>query len=65
MVPSSGKGVRDGAFGRSEVTAIVVEVLLGVGGFDVDRGTEMTVVNTDMTSRKVTWEREVFQVKWM
>ena len=30
--PSSGKGVRYGAFGRSGVTAMVVEVLLGVGG---------------------------------
>ena len=37
-VPSSGKGVRYGAFGRGGVTAMVVEVLLGVGGFVVDRG---------------------------
>ena len=36
--PLSGKGVRYEAFGRSGVTAMVVEVLLGIGGFDVDRG---------------------------
>ena len=46
--PSSGKGVRYGAFGRSGVTAMVLEVLLGVGGFDVDRAAEMTVVNMDI-----------------
>ena len=36
--PSSGKGVRCRAFGGDGVTAMVVEVLLGVSGFDVDRG---------------------------
>ena len=44
--PSSGKGIRYGAFGGGGVTAMVVEVLLGVGGFDVDRGVEMTMFNT-------------------
>ena len=34
------------------MTAIVVEVLLGVRGFDVDRGAEMTVVNTDIDIQK-------------
>ena len=42
--PSSGKGVRYGAFGRCGVIAMVEEILLGVGGFDVERGAEMTVV---------------------
>ena len=32
MAPSSGKGGRYGAFGESGVTAMVVEVLLGVVG---------------------------------
>ena len=49
---SSGKGVRYGAFGRSGVTAMVVEVLLGVGGFDVDRSAEMTMDNTDKDVQK-------------
>ena len=40
--------VRYGVFGRSGVTAMVMEVLLGVGGFDVDRGAEMTMVNMDI-----------------
>ena len=44
--PSSGKGIRYGAFGGGGVTAMVVEVLLGVGGFDVDRDEDMTMLNT-------------------
>ena len=50
--PSSGKGLRYGAFGRCDVTAMVVVVLLGVGGFDVDRGAEMTVVNMEIDIQK-------------
>ena len=50
--PSSGKGVRYGAFSRCGVTAMVVEVLLGVDGFDVDRGAEMTMINTDIDVQK-------------
>ena len=52
MAPSSGKGVRYGAFGGGAVTAMVVEVLLGVGGFDVDRGAKMTMFNTDIDVQK-------------
>ena len=52
MATSSGKGVRYGAFGGGGVTAVVVEVLLGVGGFDVDRGVEMTMFNTDIDVQK-------------
>ena len=50
--PSSGKGVRYGAFGGGGVTTMAVEVLLGVGGFDVDRGAEMTVFNMDIDVQK-------------
>ena len=46
--PSSGKGLRYGLFGGGGVTAMVVEVFLGVGGFDVDRGAEMTMFNTSI-----------------
>ena len=42
--PSGGKGVRYRAFGGGGMTTMVVEVLLGVGRFDVDRGAEMTMV---------------------
>ena len=49
---STGKRVRYGAFGRSGVIAMVVELLLGVAGFNVDRGAEMTVVNTDTDIQK-------------
>ena len=48
MAPSSGKGVRYGVFHRCGVTAMVLEVLLGVGGFDVDRDADVTMVNTDV-----------------
>ena len=65
MTPSSGKGVRDKAFGCCGVTVMVMEVLLGVGGFDVDRGAEMTWSMWTWMSRKVTWEEKMFQVKWM
>ena len=50
--PSSDKGVRYGAFGGGGVTAMVVEVLLEVGGFDVDRDAEMAMFNTDIDVQK-------------
>ena len=50
--PSSGKGVRYGAFGGGGVTALVVEVLLGVGRFDVDRGAEMAIFDADIDVEK-------------
>ena len=50
--PSSGKGVRYGAFGGGGLTALVVEVLLGVGRFDVARGVEMAIFDTDIDVQK-------------
>ena len=47
--PSSGKGVRYGAFFGGGVTALVVEVLLGVGRFDVDQSAEIAIF--DVCSR--------------
>ena len=49
-VPPSGKGVRYRAFGGVGVTAMVVEVLLRVGRFDVDRGAEVAIFNMDFPS---------------
>ena len=43
---------------------MVVEVLLGVGGFDVDRGAEMIMVNTDIDVQESDMEGEMFRVKW-
>ena len=40
------------AFGGGGMTAMVVEVLLGVGRFDVHRGAEMTIFNTDIDIQK-------------
>ena len=37
------KGVGDRAFGRNEVATVVMQVLLVVGGFDVDGGAELTL----------------------
>ena len=50
--PSSGKGVRYGVFGGGGVTAMVVEVWLGVGRFDVDRGAVITFFNMDIDLQK-------------
>ena len=60
--PSNGKGVRYGVFGRCGVTAMVVDVLLGVGEFNVTRNAEMTVISTDIDVQKRKREGEVFQV---
>ena len=49
---SSGKGIRYRAFGGGGVTAFVVEVLLGVGRFDVDRDAEMAIFDTDIDVQK-------------
>ena len=49
---SSGKGVRYGAFGGGGVTVLVVEVLLGVGRFDVDRCAEMAIFDADIDVEK-------------
>ena len=46
------------------VTTMVVEVLLGVSGFDVDRGAEMTMFSTDIDVQKSDMGGEVFQMKW-
>ena len=43
---------------------MVVEVLLGIGGFEVDRGAEMTVVDVDINVQKSDVGEGVFQVKW-
>ena len=51
--PPSGKGVRYGAFGGGGVTALVVEVLLGVGWFVVDRGTVFLIIQQLTLSQKV------------
>ena len=50
--PLSGKGIRDQMFGGYGVATVIVEILLEVGEFNVDRGTELTVVN-------VIWEEKV------
>ena len=49
---SSGKGLRYGEFGGGGVTALVVEVLLGVDRFDVDRGAEMAIFDVDIDVEK-------------
>ena len=51
--PSSGKGVRYGAFGGGGVTALVVEVFLGVCRFDVDRGAEMAISSYGSPTERV------------
>ena len=40
---TNGKGIRDGAFGVGWVAAIIVEILLFIGGFDVNGSFELVV----------------------
>ena len=42
------KRIGDRAFGRYGVTTVVVQILLIVGGFDVDRGAELTLVDVNI-----------------
>ena len=39
------KGIRDGVFGSYRVATVAVEILLGAGGFDMDRGVELTMLS--------------------
>ena len=45
------------------MTTTVLEVLLGVGSFNADRGVEMTVVNVDTDVQKSNMGGEVIQVE--
>ena len=51
-MPTSGEGVRDGEFSGCGVVALIVEILLGVGGFNIDRGVELAIVNADIDAHK-------------
>ena len=43
---------------------MIVEILLGVGGFNMDGGAELTIVNADIDVQKGDVGGEVFWVKW-
>ena len=43
---------------------MVVEVVLGVGGFNMDKDTELTMIDVDIDIQKNDVGGEVFQVKW-
>ena len=43
--PPGSKGIRDRVFNRYGVATVVMEILLMVGGFDVDGGAELTLVD--------------------
>ena len=55
---------RYGTYSGWGMAAGKVEVLLVVGGFDVDGYAEVRLVNKDVNIRKVTWEGEMVQVNW-
>ena len=52
--PPDSKEIEDRVFGGYGMATVVMQVLLMVGGFDVDRGAELTLVDVTSTSRKVT-----------
>ena len=43
---------------------MIVEILLGVCGFSMDKGAELALVNADIDVQKGDVGVEVFQVKW-
>ena len=43
--PPGSKGIGDRAFGGYGVATVVMQILLMVGGFDVDGGAELTMVD--------------------
>ena len=47
-LPPGSKGVGDRAFGRNGVATVVMQILLMVGGFDVDGGAELTLVDVNI-----------------
>ena len=46
--PPGSKGIGNRAFGRNGVAPVVMQVLLMVGGFDVDGGVELTLVDVNI-----------------
>ena len=46
--PPGSKGIGDRAFGQNGVATVVMQVLLMVGGFDVDGGAELTLVGVNI-----------------
>ena len=46
-LPPGNKGIGDRAFSRYGVATVVMQILLMVGVFDVDRGAELTLVNAN------------------
>ena len=46
--PPGSKGIGDRVFGRYWVATVVMQILLMVGGFDVDGGVELTLVDVNI-----------------
>ena len=51
-LPPGSKGIGDTAFGRYGVETVVMQILLMVGGFDVDRSAELTFVDVNIDIQK-------------
>ena len=47
-LPPGSKGIGDRAFGLYGVATVVMQILLMVGGFDVDGDAELTLVNVNI-----------------
>ena len=46
--PLGNKGIGDRAFSRYGVATVVMQILLMIGGFDMDRGAELILVNVNI-----------------
>ena len=62
--PRVEKGIGDRAFGQYGVATVVMQILLMVGGFDMDRSAELTLVNVSINIQLGDMGLEVFRVKW-
>ena len=46
--PPVGKGIEDRAFSRYAEATVVMQILLTVGGFNIDGGVELTLVDVNI-----------------
>ena len=52
-LPPGSKGIGDRAFSQYAVATVVMQILLMVGGFDVDGGAELTLVDVNIAVRQL------------
>ena len=51
-LPPGSKGIGDRLFGRYGVATVVMQILLMVGGFDMDGGAELTLTDVNIDNQE-------------